>query len=227
MFTLHQPKHLVWGRWLLLAGALCALAGYFSPWVDHAAAGLAILGIDLGEYVKFLPPVSSGEIALWREGFYLPLFAVALTLALFAFRSECRYPLWVRGIMLIVGAVSALNMVPPAWTPRLLLTPEFRLQTIWIATALSALAVSPLLALLPRWFASGCAVLLALASAIVPTWMFLKTLPAIEPLYNHTLAPARGFWLLVVGLVMLAAGALLLARPVTNLAKPVAAPAVS
>ncbi|NJN84002.1 MAG: hypothetical protein HC802_18155 [Caldilineaceae bacterium] len=54
---------------LLPIAVLVALAGYFGPWVDHPVAGLVVTGLDLGEYVKFLPVILSAEIVLWREGF--------------------------------------------------------------------------------------------------------------------------------------------------------------
>src|SRR5690606_17869344 len=70
-------------RWLLPATILLAVAGYFGPWVGHRVAGLVVMGLDLGEYVKFLTPVRAGQIALWREGFYLPLVVASLAASLF------------------------------------------------------------------------------------------------------------------------------------------------
>ena len=157
-----------WHRWLLPAGALFTLTGYFRPWIDHKAAGLAVLGLDLGELVKFLYPVQQGEIRLWREGFYLPLVAVSISLSLNAFRRSSiaaasaggespgtevggDRPLYswpVRIAYLLVAIVAALNMLPPAWTPQQLLMPEFRLQVAAMLLCLALVAVSPLAALL-------------------------------------------------------------------------------
>lgn len=228
-----RPEHTssssrtVWPRWLLLAGCALTLLGYFAPWVDHPAAGLAILGIDMGEYVKFLVPVRDGTLAIWREGFYLPLLTVSLTLSLYAFRSETHYPLWLRILMLAAAGVSALNMLPPAWTPALLRTAEFRTQSLWIAVALAALLVSPFLALLPRWLAAALAATGAVASIVASLWMFLAVLTPIEALYNHPLAPAWGIWTTVAGLLVVAIAAILLALPVTNLTKIHPNPALS
>lgn len=190
-------------RWLLPVAALLTLAGVYGPWVNHAVAGLVITGLDLGEYVKFLPQVRSGEIGLWREGFYLPLFAVSLALSLHAFRAEFAYHWLVRAGLLVVAGVAALNMLPPAWSPPLLITPEFRLQTFAIATCLVALLISPLLALLPRlWVGVLCAVLAA-AAIWWPVSGFLRVLESISMLYQHDLAPGWGMYTLVIGLVLL------------------------
>ncbi len=166
-------------RALLPAFGLLALIGYFGPWVDHKAAGLAILGLDLGEYVKFLPAVRSGEIGLWREGFYLPLVAVSLAFSLYAYRAELDYPWYGRAGLLAVAVIAALNLLPPAWTPQRMLTPEFQQQSWGIVICLAAVAFSPVLAWLPRWASAIIAIGLCLAAASVSVWQFLQVLPGI------------------------------------------------
>lgn len=149
-------------HWLLPSGALLAAAGYFRPWVAHDAAGLVVLGLDLGEMVKFLYPVQQGDIRLWREAFYLPLFAISASLSLNAFRREWeetrakgisrretrpayRWP--ARIGLLLLAVVAALNFLPPSWTPAALLTAEFRLQFGALLICLALAAFSPLAAL--------------------------------------------------------------------------------
>ena len=190
-------------RWVLPIAALLALAGVYGPWVNHAVAGLVITGLDLGEYVKFLPQVRSGEIVLWREGFYLPLFAVSLTLSLHAFRSEFAYHWLVRAVLVVMAGVAALNMLPPAWSPPLLVTPEFRLQTAAIAMCLGALLISPMLALLPRFAVGVICAVLAAAAIWWPVSGFVRVLESISMVYQHDLAPGWGMYTLVIGLVLL------------------------
>jgi hypothetical protein len=204
-------------RWLMPLGALAALAGYLGPWVDHPVAGLAILGLDLGEYVKFLPAVRSGAVSLWREGFYLPLLAVSLTCSLIAFRREPGYPWAVRVLLLALAVVAALNLLPPAWTPQRMLTAEFRQQAIWLAVCLAAMIFSPFLALLPRWLAAAVIGGVGLAALLVPPWQFFQVLPGIAALYNHPLAPGWGLWVMALGLIgMITAGVLLALRERVN-----------
>ncbi|MCB0079731.1 MAG: hypothetical protein KDE47_02315 [Caldilineaceae bacterium] len=56
--------------WLLPLTLLLILTGYVGPWVPHRVSGLVVTGLDLAEYVKFLPIIRSGQVSLWREGFY-------------------------------------------------------------------------------------------------------------------------------------------------------------
>lgn len=188
---------------LLPLAALLTLAGYLGAWVAHPVAGLAILGLDLGEYVKFLPEVRRGATGLWREGFYLPLVAASLACSLAAFRAELRYGWPARSALLAIAVVASLNLLPPAWTPQRMLTPEFHQQTAALLLGLGAVAFSPELALLPQRVVAALIALLALAAAIVPPWQFLAVLPAIALLYNHPLWPGWGMYGMIAGLALL------------------------
>lgn len=189
---------------LLPLAALLTLIGYFGPWVPHRAAGLVVTGLDVGELVKFLYPVQQGDIALWREGFYLPLVAVSVGLGLFAWRREMGYPLAVRLGMLAAALVAALNLLPPAWTPGLLLTPEFRLQTGAMACCLGLALVTPLAGLLPVRLSALVVLVLALAALYFPLAQFQWILPALADLYRQPLSPGWGYWVMGVGLVGMA-----------------------
>lgn len=187
---------------LIPAGLLLMLAGYFGPWVDHRVAGLVVTGLDLGEYVKFLPVVQMGEVQLWRPGFYAPLVAASAVALLVAFRRECRFPVWLRLVLLAVAGVAALNLVPPAWTPQRLLEAEFRVQTTSLILLGVALLFSPWLAFVPRPAVMGASVILAAAAIVFPVQGFLAVLPAISELYGFAITPGWGFWLLGVGVVV-------------------------
>jgi hypothetical protein len=181
-------------RWLaiFLAG-LIGLIGYYGPWVPHKAAGLIVIGLDLAEYVKFIPEVASGRIALHREIFYLPLFATSAGASLFASRRVL--PEWTRWLLAFTAIPLALAMLPPAWNPAILLMPEFRLQTVAIALCLLLVPGATLLRGLPDRPILVAIGLLSLAAAVVPAWGFVQVHVAIETLYRQPLALGWGFWL--------------------------------
>jgi hypothetical protein len=191
-------------RWLLPAGLLLALAGYFSPWIDHPVAGLVITGLDLGEYVKFLPDVRSAAISIWRQGFYAPLVAASTAALLAAYRADMAYPWWLRAPLLVLAAIAALNLVPPAWTPARLLETEFLLQTACLFVLLAGVATSPFLALLPRLLVVLLVTSLVAVAIVAPLHGFFRVLPVIEELYNRPLTAAWGLWAMVCGLLITA-----------------------
>jgi len=185
-------------RWLaLIVAGLCGLIGYYGPWIPHRAVGLIVLGLDLAEYVKFLPQVAGGEIVLRRELFYLPLIAASAGSALIASRDGL--PRWARWLLALAAIPAALAMLPPAWSPAVLAQPEFRLQVVAIGACLALIAMIPLLQRLPDRIVLGCVALLALLAAIVPAWGFLRVLAPIESLYGHAIKPGWGFWTSLLG----------------------------
>ncbi|PKO22468.1 MAG: hypothetical protein CVU38_09230 [Chloroflexi bacterium HGW-Chloroflexi-1] len=194
----HHPS----AHWLsLILAGLIGIAGYFGPWAPHRAAGLVITGLDLAEYVKFLPQVASGEIAVRREIFYFPLLAASLSASLLANRRELRP--WIRFALALAAISLALAMLPPAWNPTTLRLPEYRLQISAIAVCLAALPVSLITRYLPNGVILALVALLALAATILPAQDFLRVRPAILDLYRSSLPLGWGFWTCIGGNLLL------------------------
>ena len=190
-------------RWgLIMVAGIVGMVGYFGPWVPHRAAGLIIPGLDLAEYVKFLPQFMSGQLQFRREIFYLPLLTASLTASLLASRRSL--PTWLRTLSALAAIPLALAMLPPAWSPGLLRLPEFRLQAVAIMICLLMVPLSALLRYLPDRLVLATIALLALGAAIFPAWGFLQVGPAIALLYRQPLAYGWGFWMEVTGFTFLA-----------------------
>ena len=186
-------------RVLLVMALLVALAGYFGPWVGHQAAALVLTGQDMAEYVKFLPQVRAGELRVLRELFYLPLLAGAIGLVCLAANRRWRYAWWLRGLLALLAVPVALSMLPPAWTPQLMLTAEFRWQAAVMAVCLLLVVLQPLLRRLPPALLEATSALLALAAAVVPVWQFLRLRPALDAVYNRPVTLGWGLWLMPLG----------------------------
>ena len=202
--TSRRPSQQTAGsKWLpLIAAGLLGLAGYFGPWVSHRAAGLAVSGLDLGEYVKFIPQVVSGQIALQREVFYLPLFAGSLMASLLASRRSL--PRWLR-VLLGLGAIPlALAMLPPAWSPATLRMPEFRLQSAALVFCLAMVPAVIVTRYLPDRLVLGLIAVLAIPTAVLPALGFLQVRPAIAALYRQPLRLGWGFWAELIGFLCVA-----------------------
>ncbi len=192
---------------LFVIALLLIFLGYVGPWVPHRVSGLVVTGLDLGEYVKFLPPIRGGQITLWRAGFYLPLVAVSLAASFAAFQPYGQRHSWLvwpwRLLLLGLATVAALNLLPPAWDQSTFTNPEFRQQIIALLVCLGVMATSPLWALVPRLLTAGTVILLSVGSIWLPLRGFLRVFPAIRDLYQQPLAPGWGLYVMVVGLLLL------------------------
>lgn len=192
-------------RLLLPAGWMLATVGYFGPWIAHQTAALTLSGVDMGEFVKFLPGVVEGSLQVTRQFFYLPPVAVAVSIALLSGRDELGYPRSLRALMLLLAIPISLQLLPPAWAPSTLLTAEFRLQTIALGCCWLLLAASWALGRLPSWLVGSLSAGLSLGALILPSWQLFVARPAISELYRVPPGIGWGFFLCLAGLAVTAA----------------------
>jgi hypothetical protein len=198
------------GRWPLLAGLLLAGVGSsFAPWVDRSPAALLLTAPDMAEFVKFLPEVRAGSLAVQRLLFLLPLAVVTLSLPPVVAARRLAYPRWVRWPVLAVTLPLALTLLPPVWSPAVFLSDEFRLQTVACGLALGLVAVSPWLKGVPvRWLA-GLLLPLALAAPALALWQFFVVQQAVARAYAGSVVPGWGAWGTIAGFALVILGALL------------------
>ena len=206
-------------RLLLPVGWVLAAVGYFGPWIAHKTAALTLTGVDLGEFVKFLPLDESLQVI--RQVFYLPPLIVVLTIALLVGSRRLGFPWPLRLLMLILAVPVSLQLLPPAWSPASLLTSEFRLQTLALGLCWLLLAGFWLLGRLPPRLAGFLSGGLALSAVLLVAWQFLSVKPAIDAVYGTPPFTGWGFWVCLAGLVVVtAAGVILAVRAQTRSAGP-------
>jgi hypothetical protein len=197
-------------RFLWLALLLIG-AGYFGPWVWHKAAGLNLSADDLGEWVKFLPAWKSGQLAVMRELFYLPIWLTAIGLGLMAGRVTSRS--W----KLIVLALSVLLVLTPLPKyPELLSAfrePGFVL-TFWTTAAALALSVTFTFfgSRIPDRLEAILWIAIGVSAALFAPWMFGRAMPDIDRLYHYSIG--WGVVVEVIGGILMAliGGAMLIKR---------------
>ncbi len=198
-------------RLLLLAGWLMSATGYLGPWIDHRTAALTLSGVDLGEFVKFLPDVQSGSLPVVRLLFYLPAVAITLSIALLAGSRKLAYHWLLRALALVLGVFVSLQLLPPAWSIASLKAPEFRVQ-IWALVASWALLAGFLIwSRAPSWLTGSLAATLALMAAGLTGWQFMVAKPAVLAVYQTATSVGWGFFLCLVGLTLVAGVSSLLA----------------
>jgi hypothetical protein len=204
---------------LVPLGIAMALIGYWGPWVNHKTAALVLSGLDMAEFVKFLPEVRAGAVFMIRELFYLPPLAAALCLALIGSNRHLRYPLWARAIMVMAAIILAIIVLPPyPFILQALSSDEFRRQFLMGAGCLAVIAASLLYRRLPGAVMAALLIVVSLAGAIPSVWQLLSIRSALDRVYGQPIHVGWGLWLMVAGfLVVVASGTwMLVGRWVTS-----------
>jgi hypothetical protein len=202
--TVHIPDTRGSKTWFLIGIAL-VLVGYWGPWVNHKTAALVLSGLDMAEFVKFLPGVRAGTEFMIRELFYLPLLAAALCLALIGSNRHFRYPLWARAIMVIIAIVLAIIVLPPyPDILQALSSDEFRRQFLAGAGCLAIIVASLLYRHLPRAIVAGLLTAVSLAGATLPLWQFFSIRSALDGVYGQPIHIGWGLWLTAAGFLVVA-----------------------
>lgn len=191
-------------RLLLPAAWLLAAIGYGSAWIANGIAGLTVTGTEMGEFVKFLPGVADGTLRVSRQLFYLPPFAIAVSIALLAGLRQLEYPVLVRALAAILALFLSVQLLPPAWSPSTLVGDEFRLQTVALILCWLLLAGMKLWGRAPAWLTGGGVATLALGAAGLSLWQFWLAKPAIDRVYGTPPATGGGLVVSAVGLALLA-----------------------
>ncbi len=187
------------GALLGLCLIVAALA-YWAPWIDHRAAALKLCGQDLGEFVKFIPAVSRGEIRFPRQLFYLPPFVCAIGLVLVGMNRHLPFPRLVRGAMLLLALLILPGLLPPVWGhPKELFTPEFRLQGIALLVGLAAVAAHGLWRGLSPVALGATVAVLSLLALLPSQWAFWTIRPYIWAVYDTpTIRLGWGLWVEII-----------------------------
>lgn len=198
--------------------ALTAIVvAFFMVWLPHEAAGLSFIGLEMGEEAKFLPQIQSGEILPGRSLFYVPPVSAGLMLALLSGRwPNGRWQTWAARAFAVAlswlafPALEALGTEPAEWLWRVLM----------IALVVLAAALAPLLQQRERllWTLLG---VVALAGALLPTWVYLAVRPAFSALLQEQVGIGPGVWLNLAGqLLALRVAVWQLLRPVATVPSP-------
>ena len=190
---------------LILLGVGLVLLGYFSPWVPHPAAGLALTGFEIAEWIKFAPQVRMGVSPLKRADFYWPPTVAAIGLAALAASHPGR-PRWSHWAPIILAAILSLLPFP-------LLEEVNSLGGVQANLGRLGLVILGLLATTYGWIAvegrlpakvGGIALALTAGTGLVlVSRAFGAAEPIVESLLNHSIDPGLGYHLTRGGMLLL------------------------
>ncbi|NHZ72195.1 MAG: hypothetical protein GWP17_03810 [Aquificales bacterium] len=183
---------------LLLAGLTAVFVGYLSVWLPGPAAGLQFLGVELGEWIKFL------GVGAIRDLFYLPPIILGLMLVVLTMGWENgRWQTWImRGLALLVSllAFPALEDLMGASRSQYLLRVAL-IGLVGLTVILMALFGKKLVAKWD-WLPWVLLSVLGVVGAVLPLWYYLAQ---VRPYVSNVLGVPVGVgW----GLILYTAGCL-------------------
>lgn len=197
-----------------VVGFVLALASYWAPWVAHKDAGLAIAEVDLAEFPKFMPQVRAHELFVWRESFYMALFALSIGLVVWAAigpsprSQEGRAKLRVRALRWLMWSLALLLPLTPSIF-NVFESGEFRTQLMLVVIIALLMLLTPLLRRAPRWIIHAVLIVVFLFGALIPTIQLLYLKPALDDIYHQPVAIGWGVWAGLLGFGLLAVSQLL------------------
>ncbi len=191
---------------LIIAGLTLVVVGYFAVWLPGPSAGLRLIGLELGEWIKFL------GVGARRNLFYLPPICAGLVIALITTGWDNRA--WRTWIMRLLAAAVALIALPAIAA----ITGEPRsewLLRVGLIGLVALVAVSVSLAPQSETLPSAAAwaiVVVSLVGLVLPAWQYAAILPIVGGVLGSALGIGLGVWLNMVGFGLVTLGALLLLR---------------
>lgn len=190
---------------LTWAGFTLILLGYWMVWLPNPAAGLALTGLEIGEWIKFLPEVQGGAVGP-RELFYLPPIALGLMMGLVT----CAWPnrRWQTWGMRGLAVAISLLAFPAIETIRFEGASQWALRLAGIGFVAVVCAGA---AWVSRWrpasrWSRWLILALALPAAILPVWLFFPIRDLVSNILGAPLGVGAGVWVHVLGHLLVATG---------------------
>ena len=174
---------------LLLAGLTAVFIAYFLIWLPGPAVGLQFVGVEIGEWIKFL------GVGLGRNWFYLPPITLGLMLALVTLTwPPRRWQNWaMRGLAIAVSLLS----FPAIEAIRFEASSEWRLRLLLIG-GVALMAVLTVLAerwTRPGWLPWLFLAVLGIVGAVFPFWFYGQVRPLVVQAIGLPVGIGPGVWL--------------------------------
>lgn len=189
----------------LLVGFVLIFVGYFLPWFKHQSVGLTLIGLDISEWLKFLPQFDSGELPN-RNYFYLPPITLGAMVVLWSILGQLNAR---RGwIIALAGCGLALIAFPalealPLNGEKFSNVSEWRFRLISIGLVGMLAVCRPLLARLPSSVLMSAIVFLTLIGFALPARLLYLSRSAYIFWLRLTPNPGVGFGLHLLGTLII------------------------
>lgn len=187
---------------LLLAGLTAVFTAYFLVWLPGPAVGLQFIGVEMGEWIKFL------GVGLGRNWFYLPPITLGLMLALVTLTWPVRR--WQNWMMRGLAVVVSLLAFPAIEAIRFEAASEWRLRLLLIGGVVLTAGLTGLGErwMLPAWLPWLFLAILGVVGAVFPFWFYGQIRPLVAQAVGLPVGVGPGVWLNSAGHLLVTAAAL-------------------
>ncbi|MCB9420612.1 MAG: hypothetical protein H6667_12465 [Ardenticatenaceae bacterium] len=186
---------------LLLVGLTAVFTAYFLIWLPGSAVGLQFIGVEIGEWIKFL------GVGMGRNWFYVPPVTLGLMLSLVTLTWPPRR--WQNWVMRGLGIVVSLLSFPAIEAIRFEAASEWRLRLLLIGgVVLTAVLAGLAERSLPDWLPWLLLVVLGIVGAVFPFWFYLQIRPLVSQAVGLPVGIGPGVWLNGAGHLLVTAVAI-------------------
>ncbi len=188
---------------LLLCLIVCNALSAWSAWLtsNQGAMSLRFNLFLLPNFIELLPATRAGQHALQRFWLAAPIITTTLTIGYIAWRAfpGTNLRIW-RGVLWLLAGSQSYPLLPPTWTPAILLRPANRLFTGWLVLSVLIWFTTPYWHRYVSWLALSIVNGIATIGAL---WQFARLLPELRHLYAHSFRIGWGpLWLLLALLIL-------------------------
>lgn len=183
---------------ILLLGFTAVFIGYLTVWLPGPGAGLSFLGIEMGEWLKFV------GLGNQRDIFYLPPITLGLMLAIWTMTwPQNDWQAWAtRALAVFVSLLAFPAIEDISGSVR----EQYTLRVLLILLVTLAAVVSGLWRPSARhaWIPWAALAILGLTGALLPTWMYLNARAYLVQIIGVPIGFGLGLWLNGVGHLLIA-----------------------
>ena len=185
---------------LLVLGFTAVFVGYLSVWLRGPGVGLSFLGIEMGEWFKFL------GLGSRRDLFYLPPITLGLMLAVWTMTwpstsgpgAGFDWRGWTVRMLAVLVSLLAFPAIEDITGPA---REEYVLRVVLVGLVTIVALVSGFWRLQEGWRKLPwlIMVILGVLAAILPAWQFLQVQPYLSALIGLPVRSGYGLWLNILG----------------------------
>jgi hypothetical protein len=194
---------------LLISGFTAVFVGYLSTWLRGPGAGLSFLGVEMGEWFKFM------GLGPRRDLFYLPPIILGSMMAIWTMTwpvqekgSSFDWRAWAVRAVAVLVSLLAFPAIEDISGP---VREEYLLRVFLIGIVVIVSLISGFWHPRGVWRRVPWMLLLFLgaAGAALPAWLFLQVHSFLSDLLGVPVSAGIGFWLNLLGNVLVGAASLL------------------